>query len=71
VVPSSREDPPDLPGLIEHLTLRGLSKESLPERLVLADALPLTERGKLHRAELKAWVAEHPALAARSPAVKG
>jgi acyl-CoA synthetase (AMP-forming)/AMP-acid ligase II len=67
VVPLSRADPPDLPGLIEHLTLRGLSKESLPERLVLRDALPLTERGKVHRAELKAWVAEHPAVAAPDP----
>jgi cyclohexanecarboxylate-CoA ligase len=71
VVPLSRDDPPDLPGLIEHLTLRGLSKESMPERLVLRDALPLTERGKVHRVELKAWVAEHPAMPAPSPAVNG
>jgi acyl-CoA synthetase (AMP-forming)/AMP-acid ligase II len=62
VVPVAAEDPPDLPRLVEHLARCGLGKESLPERLVLRAALPLTERGKVNRAELRAWLAEHPAV---------
>jgi cyclohexanecarboxylate-CoA ligase len=51
---------PDLPELVEHLTESGLSKESLPERLVLVETIPRTERGKIPRADVKRWVAEQP-----------
>jgi cyclohexanecarboxylate-CoA ligase len=56
----AEESEPDLPELVEHLTRCGLSKESLPERLVLRDSLPRTARGKIPRADVKRWVAEQP-----------
>ena len=67
-VASADEGHPDLPELVEHLTACGLGKESLPERLVLTDSLPRTERGKIPRAEVKRWLTEQPA---REPAPAG
>jgi cyclohexanecarboxylate-CoA ligase len=65
IVPAADEAEPDLAELVEHLTRCGLGKESLPERLVVTDVLPRTERGKIPRAEVKRWVAE------REPASTG
>jgi acyl-CoA synthetase (AMP-forming)/AMP-acid ligase II len=68
VVPISEGDPPELAELVEHLTIAGLSKESLPERVLVSQSLPLTERGKVQRVELKKWVAGsrgHPGLVDR------
>ena len=62
VVATDAADPPDLPELVEHLSHSGLGRESMPERLILREALPLTERGKVQRTELKAWLSEHPAV---------
>jgi cyclohexanecarboxylate-CoA ligase len=59
---------PELPELVEHLTACGVSRESLPERLVLTDSLARTERGKVRRAEVKRWVAESAAAGGGVPA---
>jgi acyl-coenzyme A synthetase/AMP-(fatty) acid ligase len=67
-VAAADERHPDLPELVEHLTACGLGKESLPERLVLTDSLPRTERGKIPRAAVKRWLTEQPA---REPAPAG
>jgi len=47
----------DLAGLSSHLLARGLSRELLPEHLVVVDALPRSSGGKLAKGELKALAA--------------
>jgi acyl-CoA synthetase (AMP-forming)/AMP-acid ligase II len=68
VVPAVHEDPPELTELTDHLLRRGMSKESLPERLLTRGSLPLTERGKIQRTALKSWVAEQVAASALTDA---
>lgn len=43
----------DLPGLIEHLLALGVSKELLPERLVVVDELPRSSGGKVAKGLLR------------------
>jgi len=43
----------DLPGLVSHLASRGVSKETLPERLVVVDALPRSSGGKVAKQALR------------------
>jgi len=47
----------DLEMLREHLSERGVSKESFPEHLIVLDSLPRAAGGKLAKAELRARVA--------------
>lgn len=47
----------DLPALCEHLLAQGLSKHYLPERLVLLDALPVTQSGKIQKFKLREMIA--------------
>ncbi len=51
----------DLRGLCDHLLERGLSRELLPEHLVVLDELPRSSGGKLAKGELKAIAAAHVA----------
>jgi len=57
-VPKSTSDAPSLEELCEFLTNCGVERTSLPERLVLVDAIPKTELGKLHRIEVQRRLAE-------------
>ena len=50
--------------LVSHLLSLGLSKEKLPERLVVCDGFPLSPDGKILKAELKSRLAKDPSLAA-------
>ncbi|MEO8816283.1 MAG: class I adenylate-forming enzyme family protein [Mycobacterium sp.] len=43
----------DLPGLVEHLLAQGVSKELLPERLVVVDELPRSSGGKIAKGVLR------------------
>jgi acyl-CoA synthetase len=43
----------DLPELIEHLLAQGVSKELLPERLIVADQLPRSSGGKIAKGQLR------------------
>jgi acyl-CoA synthetase len=43
-----------LPELVEHLLGLGVSKELLPERLIVVDALPRSSGGKIAKGELRA-----------------
>jgi acyl-CoA synthetase len=43
----------DLPGLAEHLLALGVSKELLPERLVVLDELPRSSGGKIAKGRLR------------------
>jgi len=43
----------DLPELVEHLLGLGVSKELLPERLIVVDALPRSSGGKIAKGELR------------------
>lgn len=43
----------DLPELIEHLLVLGVSKELLPERLIVVDQLPRSSGGKIAKALLR------------------
>jgi acyl-CoA synthetase len=43
----------DLPRLIEHLRRLGVSKELLPERLEVLDALPRSSGGKVAKGQLR------------------
>lgn len=43
----------DLPGLVEHLLALGVSKELLPERLVVLDELPRSSGGKIAKGRLR------------------
>ncbi|AKN16962.1 adenylate synthase [Mycobacterium haemophilum DSM 44634] len=43
----------DLPGLIEHLLGQGISKELLPERLIVLDELPRSSGGKIAKSQLR------------------
>ena len=45
--------PIDLPGLAEHLLAVGVSKELLPERLIVVDELPLSSGGKIAKGRLR------------------
>jgi acyl-CoA synthetase len=44
----------DLPGLVEHLLTAGVSKELLPERLIVVDQLPRSSGGKIAKGPLRA-----------------
>lgn len=43
----------DLPGLVEHLLALGISKELLPERLIVLDELPRSSGGKIAKGRLR------------------
>jgi acyl-CoA synthetase len=43
----------DLPGLVEHLLAKGMSKELLPERLIVLDELPRSSGGKIAKGQLR------------------
>ncbi len=43
----------DLPTLVDHLLALGVSKELLPERLIVLDELPRSSGGKIAKAELR------------------
>lgn len=43
----------DLPGLVDHLLALGVSKELLPERLVVVDELPRSSGGKIAKGQLR------------------
>ncbi len=43
----------DLPELVEHLLALGVSKELLPERLIVVDELPRSSGGKIAKGELR------------------
>jgi acyl-CoA synthetase len=43
----------DLPGLVEHLLALGVSKELLPERLIILDELPRSSGGKIAKGRLR------------------
>jgi len=43
----------DLPGLVEHLLAQGVSKELLPERLIVVDELPRSSGGKVAKGNLR------------------
>ncbi|MEN3219260.1 class I adenylate-forming enzyme family protein [Mycolicibacterium porcinum] len=43
----------DLPGLVEHLLAHGVSKELLPERLIVLDELPRSSGGKIAKGQLR------------------
>lgn len=43
----------DLPGLTEHLTAHGFSKELFPERVIVLDELPRSSGGKVAKGELR------------------
>ncbi len=45
--------PIDLPGLVEHLLAIGVSKELLPERLIVVDELPRSSGGKIAKSRLR------------------
>ena len=43
----------DLPGLVEHLLALGVSKELLPERLIVSEELPRSSGGKIAKGSLR------------------
>ena len=43
----------DLPALVDHLLALGVSKELLPERLIVVDELPRSSGGKIAKGELR------------------
>lgn len=43
----------DLPGLVAHLLALGVSKELLPERLIVVDELPRSSGGKIAKGQLR------------------
>ena len=43
----------DLPGIVEHLLAQGVSKELLPERLIVVDELPRSSGGKVAKGNLR------------------
>lgn len=43
----------DLPGLVEHLLALGVSKELLPEQLIVVDQLPRSSGGKIAKGQLR------------------
>ena len=47
----------DLPELIAHLLAQGVSKELLPERLIVLDELPRSSGGKIAKGDLRADIA--------------
>jgi acyl-coenzyme A synthetase/AMP-(fatty) acid ligase len=57
-VPESADDALTLDELCDYLIEQGLPKQSLPERLIVTDALPRTELGKFHRVNIQRMVAE-------------
>jgi acyl-CoA synthetase len=48
----------DLPTLVDHLLAQGLSKELLPERLVVLDELPRSSGGKVAKGQLRERIQE-------------
>ncbi len=59
-----------LDGLREFLSERGLARYKWPERLEMVDAMPLTNVGKIKRAELRRWI-EARVAAERSESANG
>jgi acyl-CoA synthetase len=53
LVDSATRETIDLPGLVEHLLALGVSKELLPERLIVVDALPRSSGAKVAKGELR------------------
>jgi acyl-CoA synthetase len=49
----SDSPPIDLPAIVEHLLAQGVSKELLPERLIVVDQLPRSSGGKIAKGELR------------------
>lgn len=49
----------DLTSLVEHLLAQGVSKELLPERLVVVDELPRSSGGKIAKGVLRAAAADY------------
>lgn len=43
----------DLPALVDHLLALGVSKELLPERLIVVDEIPRSSGGKVAKSELR------------------
>ncbi|MBP2451196.1 class I adenylate-forming enzyme family protein [Mycolicibacterium lutetiense] len=43
----------DLPGLVEHLLAQGMSKELLPEKIIVLDELPRSSGGKIAKGQLR------------------
>jgi acyl-CoA synthetase len=43
----------DLPALVQHLLALGVSKELLPERLIVVDELPRSSGGKIAKGQLR------------------
>lgn len=52
-VPDAPEQALGLEELIDHLTARGMTREWLPERLVVLDELPMSAGGKVAKAQLR------------------
>jgi acyl-CoA synthetase len=50
---ASGADGIDLPGLVEHLLALGVSKELLPERLIVVGELPRSSGGKIAKGQLR------------------
>ncbi len=65
-VPNSADSAPGLDELCSYLLSRGLPRQSLPEDLLYTDAIPRTDVGKFHRAEVKRRVTEVSAGADRA-----
>jgi cyclohexanecarboxylate-CoA ligase len=70
-VPSSADSAPGLDELCSYLLSRGLPRQSLPEDLLYTDAIPRTDVGKFHRAEVKRRVTEVSAGAERAWPTRG
>jgi acyl-CoA synthetase (AMP-forming)/AMP-acid ligase II len=66
VVAADRVPAPVLEDLCAFLSLRGVPKFKLPERLLLVDELPMTPTGKVKKADLRAMVAP-PEVLGRPP----
>lgn len=52
-VPRANSRPLDLGGLVEHLLAQGMSKELLPEKLIVLDELPRSSGGKIAKGQLR------------------
>lgn len=52
-VPRANSRPLDLGGLVEHLLAQGMSRELLPEKLIVLDELPRSSGGKIAKGQLR------------------
>ncbi|MEW2357837.1 class I adenylate-forming enzyme family protein [Spirillospora sp. NPDC029432] len=59
VVTTREKRPLTLPELVDHLVANGMSKELLPEHLLVVDELPQSSGGKLAKGEIRALAASH------------